>query len=69
MYTAFMGRKKLGKDRINITLPAGMADELLAAANEEGRDRSDVIAELARDYLRKRAREKEPSGRPAAKRK
>jgi metal-responsive CopG/Arc/MetJ family transcriptional regulator len=53
-YTRRMGRKALGKERINITLPKGMADELLEAAAKDGRDRSDLIAELAREYLQKR---------------
>ncbi len=58
MYIANMGRIKLGKERINITLPAGMAEELLQAAQEEGRDRSDLITEWARTYLTKRAKAK-----------
>ena len=58
-YTRRMGRKALGKERFNITLPKGMGQEMIDAAKEEGRDRSDVIAELCRDWLRKRQREKE----------
>lgn len=58
-YTRRMGRKALGKDRINITLPKGMAQEMIDVAAEDGRDRSDVIAELCRDWLRKRKREKD----------
>ena len=68
-YTGDMGRKKLGRDRINITLPTGMADELLDAANAEGRDRSEVIAELARGWLRKKAKEKRKAAPRPAKRK
>ena len=58
-----MGRKPLGKDRINITLPKGMAQQLIDAAAEEGRDRSDLIAELAREYLRRREKAKEGKGK------
>jgi metal-responsive CopG/Arc/MetJ family transcriptional regulator len=53
-----MGRKKLNKRQISITLQPEVADELLLAAAEEGRDRSDLIAELAREYLRKREKDR-----------
>jgi metal-responsive CopG/Arc/MetJ family transcriptional regulator len=56
--TRVMGRKKLGRDRINITLPAGMADALTEAATEKGWDRSRLIEELAAAYLKKREKEK-----------
>lgn len=51
--TRAMGRKKLNRERINITLPRGMADELAAAAEERGWDRSRLVEELARAYLKK----------------
>lgn len=52
-----MGRKRLGRERINITLPEGMADELTEAASEQGWDRSRLIEELARAYLKKRKKD------------
>jgi metal-responsive CopG/Arc/MetJ family transcriptional regulator len=55
IYSGGMGRKKLGRERINITLPKGMAEELSLAAAEEGRDRSDLLTELSMDYLNKRS--------------
>lgn len=57
--TSKMGRKKLDRERINITLPKGMADELADAAKEKGWDRSRLLEELAAAYLKKRNREKE----------
>jgi metal-responsive CopG/Arc/MetJ family transcriptional regulator len=51
-----MGRKKLDRERINITLPKGMADALAEAAKERGWDRSRLIEELAVAYLRRRER-------------
>lgn len=58
--TQQMGRKKLGRERINITLPAGVADALTEAAAERGWDRSRLIEELAAAYLGRRGREKTP---------
>lgn len=58
--TRQMGRRKLGRERINITLPHGMAEELSQAAAEKGWDRSQLIEELARRYLEK---EREKKGR------
>ncbi len=46
-----MGRKKLDRERINITLPRGMADKLTEAAAARGWDRSRLIEELAREYI------------------
>lgn len=54
-----MGRKKLDRERINITLPKGMADALTAAAMEKGWDRSRLLEELAAAYLKKWEREKQ----------
>lgn len=56
--TKKMGRKKLGRERINITLPEGMADALTEAATEKGWDRSRLLEELATAYLKKREKEK-----------
>lgn len=56
--TTRMGRKKLNRERIQITLPQGMAKELEDAATEEGKDRSRLIEELAAAFLKKRAKEK-----------
>lgn len=53
-----MGRKKLDRERINITLPKGMADALAEAAQEKGYDRSRLLEELAAAYLKKREKEK-----------
>lgn len=54
-----MGRKKLGRERIQVTLPEGMADALQKAANEKGWDRSRLLEDLAAAYLKKREKEKE----------
>jgi metal-responsive CopG/Arc/MetJ family transcriptional regulator len=51
--TPRMGRKKLDRQRINITLPKGMADALADAAKRKGWDRSRLIEELATAYLKK----------------
>lgn len=59
--TKKMGRKKLDRERINITLPQGMADALTEAATEKGWDRSRLLEELATAYLKKREREKSES--------
>ena len=59
--TQRMGRKKLDRERINITLPKGMADALTGAAAERGWDRSRLIEEIAAIYLKKSEREKEAS--------
>lgn len=56
--TCRMGRKKLDRERVNITLPAGMAEALTEAAAEKGWDRSRLIEELAAVYLRRREKEK-----------
>jgi metal-responsive CopG/Arc/MetJ family transcriptional regulator len=56
--TRRMGRKKLDRERINITLPRGMAKALAEAAAEKGWDRSRLIEELAAAYLKKREKEK-----------
>lgn len=50
--TPSMGRKKLDRERINITLPRGMADRLTEAAAAKGWDRSRLIEELAAEYLK-----------------
>jgi metal-responsive CopG/Arc/MetJ family transcriptional regulator len=58
-----MGRKKLDRERINITLPKGMPDALAEAAAERGWDRSRLVEELASAYLKKREKEKgQPKG-------
>jgi hypothetical protein len=54
IYTKPMGRKPLGRERINITLPKGMAQALMEDARGDSRDRSELIEELAREYLRKK---------------
>jgi metal-responsive CopG/Arc/MetJ family transcriptional regulator len=53
-----MGRKKLDRERFNITLPRGMGEALTEAAKEQGWDRSRLLEELARAFLKKREREK-----------
>jgi metal-responsive CopG/Arc/MetJ family transcriptional regulator len=53
-----VGRKKLDRERIQVTLPRGMADALTEAATAEGKDRSRLIEELAAAYLKKREKEK-----------
>jgi metal-responsive CopG/Arc/MetJ family transcriptional regulator len=58
-----MGRRKLGRERINITLPKGMPDELTAAAEERGLDRSRLLQELAEAYLKKRREREEKKGK------
>lgn len=55
-----MGRKKLNRERINITLPEGMPDALTEAAAERGWDRSRLIEELADEFLKRRGNEKPP---------
>ena len=57
--TQRMGRKKLDRERINVTLPRGMADALAEAAKERGWDRSRLLEELADAYLKRREKEKE----------
>lgn len=56
-----MGRKKLDRERIQVTLPAGMAAALTEAAAEKGWDRSRLIEELAAEFLKRR--ENPPEGR------
>ena len=56
--TQRMGRKKLDRERINVTLPKGMADELTEAAAEKGWDRSRLLEEIAAAYLKRREKEK-----------
>jgi metal-responsive CopG/Arc/MetJ family transcriptional regulator len=56
--TRTMGRKKLGRERINITLPEGMPDALTEAAAERGWDRSRLIEELCAAYLRRLEKER-----------
>jgi len=56
--TPRMGRKKLNRERIQITLPQGMAKALDEAATEKGWDRSRLIEELAAAYLKKREKER-----------
>ncbi len=58
-----MGRRKIDRERINITLPAGMPEELSRAAAERGWDRSRLIEELAREFLE--GWRKPPEGDPA----
>jgi metal-responsive CopG/Arc/MetJ family transcriptional regulator len=56
IYTKSMGRKPLGKERVDITLPKGMKEQLQEAATDAGKTLSDLIADIARDYLKKRER-------------
>lgn len=56
--TKKMGRKKLDRERINITLPRGMPAALDEAARERGWDRSRLLEELASVFLRKRDKDK-----------
>lgn len=56
--TPHMGRKKLNRERINITLPAGMPKALEDAATWLGKDRSRLIEELCAAFLKRR---KKPS--------
>lgn len=53
-----MGRKKLDRERIQVTLPKGMPDALAEAAAERGWDRSRLLEELAAAYLKKREKDK-----------
>ena len=55
--TKKMGRKKLDRERINITLPRGMPAALDEAAREKGWDRSRLLEELASAFLKKREKE------------
>jgi metal-responsive CopG/Arc/MetJ family transcriptional regulator len=57
-YTRTMGRRPLGREHINITLPKGMPKAMLDAAAAEGRDRSSVIEELCREWLKGRENSK-----------
>lgn len=50
--TRIMGRKKLDRERINITLPRGMADKLTEVAAARGWDRSRLIEEIAAEFLK-----------------
>jgi metal-responsive CopG/Arc/MetJ family transcriptional regulator len=52
-----MGRKKLNRVRINVTLPEGMPEAASDAAAARGYDRSRLIEELLSDFL---ARQQEP---------
>jgi len=63
--TIAMGRKKTNRERVQITLPEGMADQLTAKAVERGWDRSRLIEELAAAYLKKQPVEarKPPKGK------
>lgn len=56
IYTRSMGRKPLGKDRVDITLPKGMKEQLQDVATAEGKTLSDLIADLAREFLKRRQR-------------
>ncbi len=56
------GRRPIGRERININLPKGMADALNDAAAEKGWDRSRLIEELADGFLKRRAKEKGKEG-------
>lgn len=58
--TRDMGRKKKGRERVQITLPPGMADELSDAAAERGWDRSQLIEDLAAAFLKAREETAEP---------
>lgn len=51
-----MGRKPLGKERVDITLPKGMKEQLQEAATTDGKTLSDLVADLAREFLKKRER-------------
>lgn len=62
--TSKMGRKKLGRERINITLPEGMADELTDAAAEKGWDRSRLIEDVCAAYLKRREKEQDGKEKP-----
>lgn len=62
IYTHRMGRKPLGKKRLNISLPPNMVTELTEAAAEQGRDRSDLIAQIVREYLHRRRVQRKPKG-------
>jgi metal-responsive CopG/Arc/MetJ family transcriptional regulator len=58
IHTKIMGRKPLGKERLDITLPKGMKEQLQEIATAEGQTLSDLFADLAREFLRKRERAK-----------
>lgn len=57
--TRGMGRKKLDRERFNITLPKGMGEELADAAKERGWDRSRLIEDLAEPFLKKWRKERQ----------
>lgn len=50
---ATMGRKPLGKDRYNITCPPKVMADFDAAVAAQGKTRSDVLADLMREYAKK----------------
>lgn len=55
IYAKPMGRKPLGKERVDITLPKDLKKQLQDAATEDGKTLSDLIADLGREYLPARA--------------
>lgn len=51
IYTQPMGRKPLGRERIDVTLPKGMPQELMELAQQQSRDRSHLIEDACREYV------------------
>jgi metal-responsive CopG/Arc/MetJ family transcriptional regulator len=49
-----MGRRRLDRERITVSLPEGMAAELAKAARERSQNRSQLLEELARRFLAER---------------
>lgn len=56
IYTQLMGRKPLGRERVDITLPKGMKRKLQEIAESDGKTLSELMAGIMRDYLLKRER-------------
>jgi hypothetical protein len=65
--TSPMGRKPLGRKKIDITLPPEIAETLMVVATERFQDRSSLVEELAKEFLKKIGRMPAPKGPPPAK--
>lgn len=58
-----MGRKKLNRETIHVSLPKGVPDELDKAAQRRGWDRSRLIEQLAVEFLAKEVEEQKAAKR------
>lgn len=67
IYTQKMGRKRLDKERADITLPRGMKKQLQDIVEADGKTLSELFADLARDYLRGLSLPLATRGRPRKK--